>query len=200
VPTVFSKDRDRLLEGGIAAAFMTAVLTLPWVQELLSDELSVDGTPNQRPGEHGEFPPQGRQRRTARSGMQRRAQLPRLLATGFVCPDQARRADKRHLGLGESPILTWDTDPCPEHGPASNTAFSANPIERAIRTVALGRKSSLLAGSDAGADRWAILASLIETAKLNNVEPYALLRDALTKMVEGHPMQRLDELLPWTHA
>jgi len=80
------------------------------------------------------------------------------------------------------------------------TDLDTNPIERAIRPVALGRKNSLFAGSDGGADRWAILASMIETAKLNDVEPYAWLRDVLTKMVEGHPMQRLDELLPWKRA
>ncbi len=78
--------------------------------------------------------------------------------------------------------------------------LDTNPIERAIRPVALGRKNSLFAGSDGRADRWAILASLIETAKLNDVEPYAWLRDVLIKMVEGHPMQRLDELLPWKNG
>ncbi|WP_234685198.1 IS66 family transposase [Bradyrhizobium monzae] len=76
--------------------------------------------------------------------------------------------------------------------------LDTNPVERAIRPVALGRKNHLFAGSDGGGERWAILCSLIETCKLNDVEPYAYLRDVLTCMVDGHPVNRLDELLPWT--
>ncbi len=63
--------------------------------------------------------------------------------------------------------------------------------------MSLGRKNSLFTGSDGGADRWAIVASLIETAKLNGVEPFALMRDSLTLMVNGYPSGRLKELLPW---
>ncbi|MEQ8697251.1 MAG: IS66 family transposase [Bauldia litoralis] len=72
-----------------------------------------------------------------------------------------------------------------------------NPVERAIRPVALGRKNHLFAGSDGGADRWAVIASLLETAKLNRVEPYTYLKDILERMTDGHPMSRIDELLPW---
>jgi len=63
--------------------------------------------------------------------------------------------------------------------------------------VALGRKNHLFAGSDGGADRWAIVASLLATAKLNEVEPYAYLRDVLERMTQGHSMSRIDDLLPW---
>lgn len=76
--------------------------------------------------------------------------------------------------------------------------LDTNPVERAIRPVALGRKNHLFAGSDGGGDRWAIVCSLIETCKLNGVEPFACQRDVLTRMVDGHPINRLDELLPWT--
>ena len=72
-----------------------------------------------------------------------------------------------------------------------------NPVERAIRPVALGRKNHLFAGSDGGADRWAIVTSLIATAKLNDVEPYAYLKDVLERMTNGHPARELDDLLPW---
>jgi transposase len=72
-----------------------------------------------------------------------------------------------------------------------------NPVERAIRPVALGRKNHLFAGSDGGADRWAIVTSLIATAKLNNVEPYACLKDVLERMTNGYPARDLDDLLPW---
>jgi transposase len=75
--------------------------------------------------------------------------------------------------------------------------LDTNSVERAIRPVALGRKNHLFAGSDDGGARWATLCSLIETAKMNGVEPYAYLRDVLQRMVDGHPINRLDELLPW---
>ena len=63
-----------------------------------------------------------------------------------------------------------------------------NPVERAIRPVALGRKNHLFAGSDGGGHRWATVCSLIATAKLNDVEPSAYLKDILERMTEGHPM------------
>ena len=75
--------------------------------------------------------------------------------------------------------------------------LDTNPVERAIRPVALGRKNHLFAGSDRGARRWATVCSLVETAKLNRVEPYAYLADVLQRMIDGHPANRLDELLPW---
>ena len=75
--------------------------------------------------------------------------------------------------------------------------LDTNAVERAIRPVALGRKNHLFAGSDGGADRWAIVASLLATAKLNRIEPYAYLKDVLERMTNGHPVNRLDDLLPW---
>jgi len=73
-----------------------------------------------------------------------------------------------------------------------------NTVERAIRPIALGRKNHLFAGSDGGATRWAIVASLLATAKLNDVEPFAYLKDLLDRMSNGHPMSRLDDQLPET--
>ncbi|WP_027035508.1 IS66 family transposase [Mesorhizobium ciceri] len=75
--------------------------------------------------------------------------------------------------------------------------LDTNPVERAIRPVSLGRKNHLFAGNDGGGHRWAVLCSLIETCKLNDVEPYAWLRDVLSRMVDGYPVHRLDELIPW---
>ena len=72
-----------------------------------------------------------------------------------------------------------------------------NTVERAIRPIALGRKNHLFAGSDGGAARWAVVATLIATAKLNDVEPFAYLRDVLERLSDGHLMSRLDDLLPW---
>jgi hypothetical protein len=73
-----------------------------------------------------------------------------------------------------------------------------NTIERAIRPIALGRKNSLFAGSDGGAQHWAIVASLVATAKLNGVEPLAWLTDVLERMVSGRTKaHELEGLLPW---
>ncbi len=75
--------------------------------------------------------------------------------------------------------------------------LDTNPVERAIRPVALGRKNHPFAGSEGGAGQWATVCSLIATAKLNDVEPYAYLSDVLRRMADGYPMSRLDDLLPW---
>ena len=62
--------------------------------------------------------------------------------------------------------------------------------------MALNRKNALFAGSDGGGEHWAIIASLIETCKLNDVEPHAYLTDVITRIVNDHPNSRVDELLP----
>jgi hypothetical protein len=53
------------------------------------------------------------------------------------------------------------------------------------------------ASHDGGAARWAVVASLLATAKLNDVKPFAYLKNVLERMSNGHPMSRLDQLLPW---
>ena len=71
-----------------------------------------------------------------------------------------------------------------------------NAAERALRRVALGRKSWLFAGSDRGGERAATMYSLIATATLNDVDPRAWLADVLARIAD-HPASRLHELLPW---
>ncbi len=71
-----------------------------------------------------------------------------------------------------------------------------NAAERSIRGIALGRKNYLFAGSDAGGERAAAIYSLIETAKLNGLDPEAYLRDVLTRIAD-HKINRVAELLPW---
>ena len=71
-----------------------------------------------------------------------------------------------------------------------------NAAERALRVVALGRKNYLFAGSDAGGERAAAIYSLIGTAKLNDIDPEAYLREVLTRIAD-HPVNRIDDLLPW---
>ncbi len=74
-----------------------------------------------------------------------------------------------------------------------------NSVERTIRPIALNRKNALFAGHDAGAENWAIIASLIETCKLNAVDPQAYLTSTLTAIVNGHKQSRIEELLPWNY-
>jgi transposase len=78
--------------------------------------------------------------------------------------------------------------------------IDSNVVERSIRPLALNRKNALFAGSDGGAEHWAILASLIETCKLNGIDPQAYLADVFARLVAGHPINRLDDLLPWCWA
>lgn len=74
-----------------------------------------------------------------------------------------------------------------------------NAAERALRGVALGRGNYLFMGSDAGGERAAAIYSLIESAKLNGLDPSAYLREVLGRINE-HPINRVDELLPWNIA
>ena len=74
--------------------------------------------------------------------------------------------------------------------------MSNNAAERALRCVAVGRRNWTFAGSDAGGRRAAAAYTLIETAKLNDVDPRAWLADVLARLPD-HPAKRIGELLPW---
>jgi hypothetical protein len=74
-----------------------------------------------------------------------------------------------------------------------------NAAERSLRAVALGRKNYLFAGSDVGGERAAAIYSLIGTAKLNGLDPEAYLREVLSRIAD-HPINRVEELLPWRLA
>ena len=71
-----------------------------------------------------------------------------------------------------------------------------NIAERSLRGVAIGRKNYLHLGSDAGGERAAIVYTLLGTAKLHGIDPYAYLHQVLARIAD-HPINRVDELLPW---
>jgi Transposase IS66 family/IS66 C-terminal element len=71
-----------------------------------------------------------------------------------------------------------------------------NAVERAIRPLALTRNNYLFAGSDSGGIRAAAMYTLIESAKVNRLDPEAYLRDVLARIAD-HPINRIGELLPW---
>jgi uncharacterized protein YbjT (DUF2867 family) len=75
--------------------------------------------------------------------------------------------------------------------------LSNNAAERALRGIALGRKSWLFAGSDRGGQRAAAMYSLVVTAKMNGIDPPAWLADVPSRLA-NHPASRLDELLTWS--
>jgi len=74
--------------------------------------------------------------------------------------------------------------------------ISNNAAERAMKSPVLGRKNYLFCGSDAGGQRAACMYTIMETAKMNGVNPQAYLTDVLSRIAE-YPIQRIDELLPW---
>lgn len=78
--------------------------------------------------------------------------------------------------------------------------IDANVVERAIRPIAFNRKNALFAASDGGSEHWAVIASLVETCKLNAIDPQANLGDVIARIVAGHPQNQIGDLLPWAYA
>ena len=77
--------------------------------------------------------------------------------------------------------------------------MDTNPVENTIRPTTLNCKNALFAGHDEGDRTWARMASMIETCKMNAVDPYAYLRETLTAIAiaNGYPASRIDDLMPW---
>jgi len=69
-----------------------------------------------------------------------------------------------------------------------------------VTTASYVRNPALCPGSDEGGANWPAIASLVETCKLNGVEPHAYFTDLLTRLVNGWPQARIDELMPWNWA
>lgn len=75
--------------------------------------------------------------------------------------------------------------------------IDTNTVERAIRSQTITRKNALFAGSDGGGRTWATIASLLTTARLNDVDPFAWLKITLERIAAEWPNRDLDALLPW---
>ncbi|KAB2690365.1 IS66 family transposase, partial [Brucella intermedia] len=78
--------------------------------------------------------------------------------------------------------------------------LDSNIVERAIRPQAITRKNSLFAGSDGGGRTWATIATLLQTAKMNNIDPLAWLTQTLVRIANGWSSSKIDALMPWNYA
>jgi len=115
-----------------------------------------------------------------------------LVATVKLLSKKSDLAGAIHYALARWKALTRYRDD-------GRVEIDNNAAERALRAVALGRKNYLFAGADCGGERAAAIYSLIGTAKLNEIDPEAYLRHVLECIAE-HPINRIDELLPWRLA
>ena len=77
--------------------------------------------------------------------------------------------------------------------------IDSNIVERAIRPQTITRKNALFAGSDGGGRTWATIATLLQTAKMNDVDPLAWLTQTLERIANRWPISQIDELMPWNH-
>jgi len=129
------------------------------------------------------------QTRQARAGPILQALKKRMITVRSEIPKKLPLAKAIHYALVRWEALVGYVDD-------GRIEIDNNPIERQIRPIALGRKNYLFAGSDAGGDRAAMMYSLINTAKLNHIEPEAYLRQVLSVIAE-YPVSKVGELLPW---
>ena len=77
--------------------------------------------------------------------------------------------------------------------------IDSNIVERAIRPQTITRKNALFAGSDGGGRTWATIATLLQTAKMNDVDPHAWLAQTLERIAKGWPISQIEKLMPWNY-
>ena len=114
----------------------------------------------------------------------------------WLCEQRSRVSARSRLGKKLACIANhWDGLLVFLHD--GRVEMDANFVENRIRPLKLTKKNALFAGPGEGAVSWARVASLIETCKMNGIEPYVWLRNTLERIAAGHPMSRIHELLPW---
>jgi transposase len=173
--------RRRFYELAAAGSAPIASEALERIKGLYAVEADIRGRP----------PEERRAERQARSRLIILALEPWLMAKLAIISQKSKLAEAIRYALSRWEGLTSFLDD-------GQIEIDNNIVERAIRPLALGRKNHLFAGSDGGAEHWAVIASLIETCKLASLDPEAYLANVITRIVQGHPMSRLDELLPWS--
>jgi transposase len=114
-------------------------------------------------------------------------------------PNRARASAKSPLGEALAYIAKY-RDGLGRSMSDGRIEIVNNTVERTIRPIARNQKNALFAGHHAGAKNWAIIASLVETCKMNAVDPHAWLANTLTAIVNGHKQSQIDDLLPWNYA
>ena len=132
-----------------------------------------------------------------RQKIRREHALPILAELKTWLSEQRRRlSSKNNLAKALQYALTrWDA--LCLYTEDGRLGIDNNPAERSLRTIAVTRKNFLFLGSDAGGERAAVIYTVLQTAKLNRLDPEAYLTDVIDRMAKGHPMNTLSELLPW---
>jgi transposase len=114
----------------------------------------------------------------------------------WLCAQKERLSGASQMGEAVRYVLkSWE--PLCVFLDDGRVEMDSNRIENLVRPHALTRKNALFAGHDEGAQAWARIASLIGTCRMNGVEPYGYVKTVLEAIAAGHPMARIDELLPW---
>jgi len=133
----------------------------------------------------------------ARRVVRRARSKPLVEAFGaWLCVQKERLSGSSQMGEAVRYILkSWE--PLCVFLDDGRVEIDSNRIENLVRPHALTRKNALFAGHDEGAEAWARIASLIGTCRMNSVEPYGYFKAVLEAIAAGHPMARIDELLPW---
>ena len=150
------------------------------IQELYAIEVEIKGVPAAQ-----------------RLAVRQARSVPLLAELNRWFDDQRRRLSTKS-GLGRAlqyALSRWDA--LTRYTTDGRLGIDNNLAERLLRGIAVTRKNFLFVGSDTGGDRAAVLYTLIESAKLNGLDPEAYLADIIDRMAKGHPNTRLAELLPW---
>lgn len=172
--------RRRLFEVYEATKSPIAEEGLRRIQALYAVEAAIDGQPPER----------RREERQARS----KPLLDALHA--WMLAQRRRLSGKSALGKAlQYALRRWDA--LARYVEDGRLSIDNNLSERLLRGVAVTRKNYLFVGSDAGGQRAAIIYTIGETAKLNGLDPEAYIAATLDRLARGHPISRLDELLPW---